>query len=274
MLEQKKAPYSVLMSVYEKETAENLRQSVESVFAQTVLPSEFVLVIDGKIGPELQNEVSLLSEKFKIKEVYLPQNLGLGLALNAGLKHCTNEIVARMDSDDIAMPQRIEKQLELIEQTNADIVSCAVCEFEGSVDNVTATKNVPQTHEEIMGYLRRRNPFNHPAVVYKKSVITSLGGYENYNFFEDYELFARALSKGFKGANHQEALLYMRAGNAMYNRRGGRQYVSYIRRFYKRMEELGLCSLKDKLFCVFPRIVIALAPGFLRRFIYKTLLRG
>ena len=274
MSEQKKAAYSVLMSVYEKETAENLRQSVESIFAQTVLPSEFVLVIDGKIGPQLQNEVSALSQKFMIKEVYLPQNVGLGPALNAGFKHCTNEIVARMDSDDIAMPQRIEKQLKLMEQTGADIVSCAVCEFEGSVDNVTATKTVPQTHEEIMQYLRRRNPFNHPAVVYKKSVIISLGSYNDYKFFEDYELFARALSRGFKGANLKEPLLYMRAGDAMYNRRGGRQYVSCIRRFYKKMECLGLCSKKDKLLCVFPRIIIALATSFLRRFVYKMLLRG
>lgn len=274
MLEQKNVPYSVLMSVYEKETAENLRQSVESIFAQTVLPSEFVLVIDGKISSELQREVSALSQKFMIKEVYLPQNLGLGPALNAGLKHCTNEIVARMDSDDISMPQRIEKQLELIQQTGADIVSCAVSEFEGSTDNVTAVKSVPQTHEEILRYLRRRNPFNHPAVVYKKSVITSLGGYKDYKFFEDYELFARALSSGYKGANLIEPLLFMRAGSTMYNRRGGRQYVSCIRRFYKRMESLGLCSFKDKLFCVLPRIIIALAPSFLRRFVYKTLLRG
>jgi len=272
--EQKKAPYSVLMSVYEKETADNLRQSVESIFAQTVLPSEFVLVIDGKIGAELQCEVAQLSEKYKIKEVYLPCNLGLGPALNMGLKHCSNEIVARMDSDDIAMPERIEKQLALLEQTGADIVSCAVLEFEGSVENITATKTVPQTHEEILSYVRRRNPFNHPAVVYKKSVITSLGGYEDYKFFEDYELFARALSKGYKGANLKQPLLYMRAGNAMYSRRGGRQYVSCIRRFYKKMQSLGLCSAKDKLLCVFPRIIIALAPSFLRRFIYKTLLRG
>lgn len=274
MSEQKNAPYSVLMSVYEKETADNLRQSAESIFAQTVLPSEFVLVIDGKIGAELQNEVTQLSEKYKIKEVYLPCNLGLGPALNMGLKHCTNEIVARMDSDDIAMPERIEKQLALLEQTDADIVSCAVLEFEGSVENVTATKSVPQTHEEILSYVRRRNPFNHPAVVYKKSVITSLGGYEDYKFFEDYELFARALAKGYKGANLKEPLLFMRAGSAMYARRGGRQYVYCIRRFYNKMQSLGLCSAKDKLLCVFPRIIIALAPGFLRRFVYKTLLRG
>lgn len=274
MSEQKNAPYSVLMSVYEKETAENLRQSVESIFAQTVLPSEFVLVIDGKIGVELQNEICALSQKFPIKEVYLPQNLGLGPALNAGLKHCTNEIVARMDSDDIAAPGRLEKQLELMEKTDADIVSCTVSEFEGNIDNVTAVKTVPQTHEEIMRYLRRRNPFNHPAVVYKKSVITSLGGYRDFKFFEDYELFARALCSGYKGANLQESLLFMRAGSAMYDRRGGKQYVSCIRRFYKQMQSLGLCSKKDKLLCVFPRIIIALAPSFLRRFVYKTLLRG
>lgn len=267
-------PYSVLMSVYEKEKPENLILSVESMFAQTVAPSEFVLVVDGPVGKDLSSAIFELSEKFPIKEVYLPQNVGLGMALNSGLKHCKNEIIARMDSDDVALPERMEKEIKLMQETGADIVSCAVSEFEGSVENITATKSLPETHSDIMEYLRRRNPFNHPAVVYKKSVIQSAGGYKDFRLFEDYELFARALTGGAIGANLKESFLLMRAGDSMYNRRGGRQYVKYMRAFYKQMEEYGLCSIKEKITCVFPRIVVALMPGFLRRFVYKKFLRG
>lgn len=266
-------PYSVLMSVYEKEEPLFLRQSVESMFAQSVPPEQFVLVIDGPVPDALMCEINSLAERFDITLCPLSQNVGLGKALNEGLSVCRNDIVARMDSDDIAFPDRIEMQLELMQRENADIVSAVVAEFEESTDKVTAVRLVPETHQEIMRYVRKRNPFNHPAVVYKKSVIESVGGYGDYLLFEDYELFARALSKGARGANVAQPLVYMRAGSGMYDRRGGRDYAKKMLRFYKRLHELGLCSFKENITCVLPRAAIALAPAPVRRYIYKTFLR-
>ncbi len=262
------------MSVYERENPLFLRQSVESIFSQTILPTQFVLVIDGAVGDELQQEIDSLCSRFDIELVPLKENLGLAKALNFGLRECNCEIIARMDSDDVAFPNRIEKQLEEMEKTGADILSAPVLEFEGSVDNVTAIKNLPQTNDEILKYARKRNPFNHPAVIFKKSVIEKNGGYSDYAYFEDYELFVRSLVNGAVGANCSEPLLFMRAGSGMYKRRGGVAYVKHTIRFYKQLEKLGLCSIKEKLFCVFPRIVIALLPSFIRGFIYKKMLRG
>lgn len=267
-------PYSVLMSVYSKEKAEFLRKSVESVFCQSVLPDEFVLVLDGPVGKELSDEIELLQKRFEIKCVSLPQNSGLGAALNFGLSHCKNEIVARMDSDDIAKPDRMEKQLALMQQTDADIVSAAVLEFKESLDDADKQRIVPETHAEIVSFARRRNPFNHPAVVYKKSVIEDAGGYMDYEFFEDYELFVRALSRGAKGANCVEPLVYMRTGGGMYSRRGGASYVKKINRFYKQMRALGFCGAKEFLLCQTPRVIIALLPTFLRKYVYQKFLRG
>lgn len=262
------------MSVYARETPLFLRQSVESMFLQSVKPDELVLVIDGPVPAELEDEISALCVRFAITTVPLPENVGLGRALNAGLSKCKNEIVARMDSDDIAFPDRMQMQLSLMQKTGADIISCVVAEFEESTDKITACRLVPQTHQEIMRYVRKRNPFNHPAVVYKKSVIQKVGGYQDFSFFEDYELFARALVNGAVGANVQQPLLYMRAGNAMYNRRGGKEYAKKMHRFYKRLRELGLSGIKESITCVLPRTVVALLPNGIRRFVYQKLLRG
>lgn len=267
-------PYSVLMSVYAKENPQYLKASVESMFAQLVKPSQFVLVVDGPVPQELQSEIDSLSEKFAITLCPLPQNVGLGRALNEGLKHCQNDIVARMDSDDIAFPDRMYSQLRFMLENDADIVSSIVAEFEESVDKVTSLRIVPETHSEIMKFVRKRNPFNHPAVVYKKSVIEAAGGYQDYLLFEDYELFARALSCGAVGGNVQQPLVYMRAGDSMYDRRGGKDYAKKMLIFYKRMSELDLCTFKEKVTCVLPRYLVAVMPTSLRRFVYKTLLRG
>ena len=267
-------PYSVLMSVYYGEKAEYLRKSVESIFAQTALPDEFVLVVDGPVGNELSKEIELLKQRFGINCVSLPQNSGLGAALNFGLSHCKNEIVARMDSDDVAAPDRMEKQLALMQQTNADIVSSAVLEFKENPDDAEKQRIVPKTHAAIMAFARRRNPFNHPAVVYKKSVIENAGGYMDYEFFEDYELFARALSLGAVGANCTQPLVFMRTGGGMYERRGGSSYVKKINRFYNKMRALGFCGFKETLFCQMPRVVIAILPTKVRKFVYQKFLRG
>ncbi|MBQ8337897.1 MAG: glycosyltransferase [Oscillospiraceae bacterium] len=267
-------PYSVLMSVYHREKAEFLRKSVESIFAQSILPDEFVLVIDGPVGKELFCEIESLKKRFEIKCVELAENVGLGRALNFGLSHCKNEIVARMDSDDIAKLDRMEKQLDLMQKNDADIVSAAVLEFKETPDDAQKVRSVPQSHDEIMGFLKKRNPFNHPAVVYKKSVIENAGGYMDYEFFEDYELFARILSKGAKSANVAEPLVFMRTGSGMYSRRGGVDYVKSINRFYRKMRALGFCSLRETVFCQLPRVIIALLPTAVRKFVYQKFLRG
>ena len=267
-------PYSLLMSVYSREKAQFLRESVESVFKQSVLPSEFVLVIDGPVGKELLSEIENLRQRFGIKTFELKENVGLAKALNFGLSKCQNEIVARMDSDDIAASDRMEKQLLLMQRTGADIVSSAVIEFKESIKDADKQRIVPETHDEIIKFARRRNPFNHPAAVYKKSVIQSLGGYGDYEFFEDYELFARALSHGAKGANSSEPLVFMRAGAGMYKRRGGLSYVKKINRFYKQMRALGLCGIKEVFLCQIPRALVAIVPTKIRQIVYQKFLRG
>ena len=221
------SPYSVLMSVYDKETPENLRQSLDSLLVQTCFPDEIVLVKDGPLTPALD---AIIDEKaaehpdlFRI--VKLENNSGLGNALNCGLKVCRNEYVARMDSDDIAFPDRMEKQmLFLNEHPEVDILSAAVEEFDGSIDNVTSRRVVPLDNESIWRFARTRCPFNHNCVIYKKSVVEAVGGYRtDLKRVEDHDLWMRLHANGAIGANLEEPFLWARAGEGLHTRRHGKE---------------------------------------------------
>ena len=165
--------YSVLMSLYKKEHPEYLCKALESMINQTVKPDEIVLVEDGPLTPELYAVVEDYKEHLTI--VVNEKNMGLGLALNEGLKACRNELVARMDTDDISKPDRCEKQLKRFEEKpELAIVGCHIDEFVGTPENIISQRRVPTTSGAIFNYAKRRSAFNHPAVMYRKSAVLSL----------------------------------------------------------------------------------------------------
>lgn len=182
--------FSVLMSVYLKEQPLFLRQSLNSIFKQTFEPNEVILVEDGP----LSNGLYAILDEFQslypqIIRVKLSQNGGLGNALNEGLKHCSHELVIRMDTDDICFPDRFEKQIEFMtKHPEVDISSAWLEEFEGDVTNVKTIKKVPASHSEIKTYIKTRNPLNHPAVIFRKSAVERAGGYKHFPLFEDWYL--------------------------------------------------------------------------------------
>lgn len=266
--------YSVLMSVYKKESPENLRESVTSMMNQTVPPNDFVLYCDGRLTDELYLEIERLKQKFSVLNViYNDINSGLGKALSAGLDYCKYDIVARMDSDDIAKPERMALQLEAFKTYHADIVSGTIEEFSDDISNVTAVKNLPETDKEIKLYAKRRNPFNHPCVTFRKQQVYLAGNYEHCPFFEDYWLWLRMLSNGCKGYNVQESALYMRSGSELYKRRGGFSYTIDALRFRKKMKNAGFCSFKDYLISCTAHIIFAIVPNKIRMFFYSKILR-
>lgn len=191
--------YSVLMSVYVKERPDYLRQAMESIRTQTVPTDDFVLVCDGPLNDELDIVIKEEQQKFGnvLHVKRLQENGGLGRALNEGLKICKNEIIARMDSDDLSRPDRCEKQLRLFMTIpDLDFSSGTVSEFESDPDNCTGKRALPITYEEIKRYSRKRNPMNHPCVMFRKTSVISSGGYrETFHLFEDYYLWIRMLMK-------------------------------------------------------------------------------
>ena len=272
----KMADYSVLMSVYKKENPEYLKTAIDSMLNQSVATNDFVLVCDGPLTDSLDEVISNFERTnpglFNI--VRLPENKGLALALNEGIKHCKNEIVARMDSDDFSKLDRIEKQLKAMDETGADIVGTNIFEFNGDITRLTGERNLPETDEEIREFAKSRSPFNHPSVVYKKSKVELVGGYGKFDYFEDYYLWVTLLQNGCKGYNVQEALVLMRAGDDLYLRRGGKAYAKCVMAFEKHLLSIGYISRFTYLKQTGARVLIAIAPNKFREKVYKKKLRG
>ena len=218
--------FTVLLSVYKKEKPEYLKQSLESVFSQTIRASQVVLVEDGPLTPALNSIIKDYRSKYHEFEVVpLSVNRGLGLALAEGIKHCKYDIVARMDTDDIARRDRFEIQLKQFEKNpQLDICGSHVTEFEDTPDNIVTKRLVPLTDEECKKYQRRRDAFNHMTVMYKRSAVLKAGNYIDWFWNEDYYLWIRMLQNGTKGYNLQIPLLWMRAGSDLYKRRSGLKY--------------------------------------------------
>lgn len=268
--------FSVLMSLYAKENPEYLRQSLNSIFSQTLKPDEVILVEDGPITVELDAVVSEYAEKHpEMKIVPLPVNGGLGNALNEGLKHCSHELVARMDTDDISKPERFQTQVRYMEShPEIDISSAWIEEFEDEISNVKSIKKVPLTHEEISGYIGLRNPLNHPAVIFRKGAVEKAGGYQHFHLFEDWYLWARMYVAGCHFANIDKSVLYFRISPQMFKRRGGVQYAADSARFQWKLHQMGIISKWAAIKSSVLRGSVYLMPNNLRKFVYSKILRS
>ena len=268
--------YSVLMSVYHKEKAEYLKQAMASIWNQTISTDDFVLVCDGPLNTELDSVIENMQAAHPetLHVVRLEKNGGLGNALNIGIKECKHELVARMDSDDISRVDRCERQLKVF-QTHPDVsvVSGIVEEFTASTREIEARRVPPETEEEIITFAKKRNPFNHPCVMYKKSAVEAAGGYQDFYLLEDYYLWIRMLQNGAIGYNLQEPLLWMRAGSDMYKRRAGWKYAKSQKALFKYMKDSGFISGAQYMKSVAVRTASSITPNWLREFMFKTVMR-
>ena len=266
--------YSVLMSVYFRENPEHLKNSIDSIFNQTLSTEDLVLVCDGALTRELDDVVEYYENKYPdiFSVIRLEKNMGLDKALSEGIKICKNEIVARMDTDDYAYPERCQMQLEII-NSGVDIVGGTVREMTSNMEDTGIYRTLPEFHDDIEKFARRRNPFNHPTVMFRKSKVEQAGGYKPFYLCEDYYLWVRMLMKGCKAYNIQDVLLDMRAGNEMYNRRSGYKYLKSMISFRFYMKKIGFSGNTDFVLSCLGQIVSTMVPNSIRKYIYKKFLR-
>lgn len=267
--------FSVLISVYHREKGEYLREALRSVFEQSVPPSEVVLVKDGILTDELDRVVEEFMKKYDIlKVVTLPHNIGLGGALNEGMKKCSYELVARMDSDDICMPNRFEKQLAAFaEHGDITIVGGWISEFESNSQEIISYRKPPQTDRELKIFAKSKCPFNHVTVMFKKSAVQDAGGYQHLYLLEDYWLWIRMINNGALLHNVQRILVNVRGGTAMVARRGGYKYAKSEVRLQTNMLSMGMINILTYCKNVFIRFSVRVIPNTFRIFIYKKFLR-
>lgn len=268
--------YSVLMTVYGKDNPEYFRKSLLSMLKQTKEPNEIVIVKDGPVSIEIQEIIDEFSIKYEdvIIQVQLEKNIGLGLALNEGLKVCKNELIARMDSDDISLPTRCEKQIEeFLKNPNLDIVGCPVIEFVGETDNVVGKRDVPLDNMTIHKYARRRDPFNHPTVMYKKSKVMKYGPYGNYRKNQDTALWIELLSNGCIASNIEEYLLMFRFDEGTYKKRKSWINTKLLINIRWHGFKIGFNSFFDFLIVSSMQLGVYIMPTEFQKFVYTKILR-
>lgn len=270
--------FSVLMSVYRQDKPEHFDLAFQSIwFDQILKPSQVVLVKDGPLTKELDECVSKWEAKLNecLSVVELPQNVGLGKALNEGLKYCDHDLVARMDADDISVPERFNRQLSYM-AANSDIVasSAFIREF-SEINNVNVDGDIralPLIPEDIKKYALSRSPLNHPVAIFRKSKIIEVGGYPALRKAQDYGLWTQLLAKGYRLGNIPDVLLLMRSGEGIGNRRGYQQLISEVK-LLNFQRTIGFINRRRYTLNFSIRLLARIAPNSIRRMIYKSLRR-
>lgn len=267
-------PFSLLMAVYKNDSPDFLAQALDSVVANTCQPTQVVVVKDGPITAELERVLEQYSTKLPLNLVSLPVNQGLGPALNAGVLACREEWIARFDSDDICEPTRFERQLAYIaSHPETSLLGGQIQEFETDQDDAYASRIVPVEQAAIYRFAKARNPFNHMTVMFKKSTVLAAGNYQNDPLYEDYALWIRMMMQVQTVANLSAVLVYARAGNNMFRRRGGWKYAFNEIRFQFEFYRKGFLSLPQLTINIVSRVPVRLVPNSVRTFIYRHFLR-
>ncbi|TNV18996.1 glycosyltransferase [Buttiauxella sp. B2] len=262
--------FSVLMSLYHKESAANLDDCLLSLYNQTLTIPEVICVYDGPVSKELDDIVMKWASKLPIKTVKLDRNVGLGNALNEGLKHCSYDFVARMDTDDICVETRFSEQIAYLEKNpQTAILGSNTLEFESDENIITSSRIVPSSSQDIVKYASLKNPFNHMSVIFNKNTIISVGGYRHHYLMEDYNLWLRVLATSCQVANIESYLVKVRAGDGMIARRRGLLYIKSEYQLAYLKYKLKFQSLPISLTYFFIRSLPRLLPVPLLRYLYK-----
>jgi glycosyltransferase involved in cell wall biosynthesis len=251
--------FSVLCSLYYKEEPAYLDQCFESLAWQTLEADEIVVVHDGPLTDELYLVLAKWKKTLPIKEVVLNTNVGLGKALNFGLKKCTHDLVARVDTDDINHIDRFEKQITYMDENpSVAALSCDINEFETDPKEPSRIRSVPKTN--VTSFSLKRNPINHMAVVFRKHTIQDVGSYKHLHFMEDYYLWIRLQAKGYKITNLDDVLVSARVGNGMLERRSGLKYARSEIKLMMSIYKLNLTKKPSTFFYFLARSLIRILP--------------
>lgn len=270
--------FSVLMSVYFKEQAKFLDLALKSVLIeQTIKPSEIVLIKDGPLGEELNNIVNKYKTTFPkiFKIIEFQENKGLGNALKIGVEQCSNDIIMRMDTDDICVKDRFAKQIRFMEKNpDVSVVGGYIKEFENDIfEETTRLKKMPLTYEEIKKYAKMRNPLNHMTVCFRKKDVLEVGNYQHMLLLEDYYLWARMLINNKKIANIDSVLVYARIGNGFIERRKSKKCIIGWKNLQKFLYKNKFINLFEKFRNIISMYIIVYTPKKFLSFLYKNFFR-
>ena len=269
--------FSVCMSVYQNDSPNSFLTAVRSIWNQTLLPDEIILVVDGRVSDEIQHSIQQLEDDISfLKVVQYPENKGHAFARQIGLYYSRNNLCAVMDSDDIAEPDRFEKQVKaFLQHPEVSVVGGLINEFIDVPENVVGRRLVPEKDRDIKNYMKSRCPMNLVTVMLKKDDVMAVGGYQDWYCEEDYYLWLRMAMAGFKFYNIQDNLVNVRVGSEMYRRRGGRRYFLSEARLQRYMLNNHIIGFPRYVYNVAVRFILQiLMPNRIRGWVFRTFARG
>lgn len=269
--------FSVAMSVYKNDQPNYFKQAMDSIIKQTLTPNEIILVIDGPISDELKNVVDTYENKYSlIKTIWLKENKGLGNALKLAVENAKYDLIARMDSDDIAVCDRFEQQINIFKTNpNVDIVGGDISEFIDVDTNIVGIRKVPKENNEIREYMKTRCALNHVTVMFKKQTVIAAGNYQDWFWNEDYYLWIRMVLINTYFQNTGTTLVKVRVGKEMYKRRGGKKYFISEKKLQDFMYKNKVISLTTYIINVTKRLIVEIIlPNSLREWVFKNLARS
>ena len=270
--------FSVCTSVYKNDKPNFVRVALDSMLEhQSVKPNEIVLVQDGSVPDELSHLLLEYKDKYGkvLKIIRLDKNEGLGNALKIGVENAQYDIIARMDSDDICLPDRFEKQLAYLEaHPEVDIVGGQMTEFIDTPDNIIGRRVVPLTNDEIYQYMKSRCALNHVTVMFRKVAVMKVGNYQDWFWNEDYYLWVRMMKAGCRFANIPNVAVNVRSGADQFARRGGKKYFDSEIGIKKLMLKEGMITKWEYIVNYFQRFIIQLVlPNSIRGWVFRTFAR-
>lgn len=269
---------SVLVPIYFKENVETIKKSLASMASQTAKPDEIVCALDDPCTTEIEETIDgfAIENKIKIVKCYCKRGSGLGAVLNIGVVNCSCDYIARMDADDIAIPERLEKERDFLEQhKDVDVVGSNIAEFNNSINEIVAYRNVPEHDTDCKKMLKRRDPINHMTAMFRRSSVLNAGNYSSeMKSCEDTYLWTSFYAAGLNFANIQDNLVFVHAGQEMYERRGGKKAYYYVKKAIEHKKQVGLISGIDAFFQKTANYcVLILMSNKMRAFVYENLLR-
>lgn len=267
--------YSVLMTVYKNDNPEYFQLALDSMINQIYQPDEIVIVKDGQITEDLQRVIDKKNQSgILINQIQLEKNMGLGLALNEGIKKCRNELIARMDADDYSMPDRCKLQIKEFEKNpQLDIIGCPVDEFIDDINNIVGCRDVPKTNEEIYKFAKRRDPFNHPTVMYRKSKVEEAGNYSDYRKNQDTDLWIKMLMNNAICQNLKEHVFRFRFDENTYKKRKNWTNTKILIKIRYLAWKNKFNSFWDFIVVSGTQVAMFILPIKFQKFLYQKILR-
>ncbi len=273
--------YSVLVPLGHREPNEYVRQCMDSIVRQTVPPAEIIFVCDHQTPDALRAIIRDYAEPAKIFYSYVDctdihkRGGHLGAILARGVRMCGNDLVARMDADDIAPLERCELQLRAFAQNDElALVGGVSAEFTNDFNDISAYRRLPEDYESILKFARYRNPFNHSSVMFRRSAVLTVGNYSPVLFgCEDYDLWYRVLAAGYKAINLPDVLLYSRVGNDLIRRRQNPNNTASYFKVKKKMLQNGFITPAQYYVSATAIMILRHAPRGFVKWLYKRCLR-